>query len=76
MPNNWRIDPKPIVDDLTSLLKNQFCGDMTDAEYEKFCFQMIEFTESLKCQYPEGNQMLFLIKHLVGVLFKDRSMDD
>ena len=44
---------------------------MTDPEYEKFYFQMIEFAESLKDQYPRGNQMLFLIKHLVGVLLTE-----
>ncbi|MCH8906333.1 MAG: hypothetical protein IH840_04515 [Candidatus Heimdallarchaeota archaeon] len=44
---------------------------MTDAGYEKFCFQMIEFAESLKGQYPGGNQMLFLIKNLVGVLLAE-----
>ena len=59
------------MDDLISLLKNQFCGYFTDREDEKFCFRMIEFAESLKDKYQGGNQLIFLIQNLVGVLLSE-----
>ncbi|MCH8907637.1 MAG: hypothetical protein IH840_11150 [Candidatus Heimdallarchaeota archaeon] len=58
-----------LVQELISLLRNQFCGYMTDRDYETFCFQMIEFAESL--DYTGGNQLLFLIQNLVGVLLAE-----